>query len=127
LKDSDTIFLPTEAITIILNLYITPSEIFGFSNHQVIFAKCMWFRFLKSWFQVLDIFVIPSSFPNLLHSNACSEITSSKKPLSKQATSLSLLLDACPEHGPQYDIALCLTLHHQYMSCMRAEIYLNYN
>lgn len=64
LKDSDIIFLPTETIIIILNLYITLSEIFGLSNQQVIFAKCMWFRFLKSWFQVLGIFVIPSSPPN---------------------------------------------------------------
>lgn len=88
LKDRDIIFLPTEAVTIILNLYITLSEIFGPSNQQVIFAKCMWFRFLKSWFQFLGIFVIPFSPPNLLHS----EIISSKKPLSAQATSLSCFI-----------------------------------
>lgn len=104
LKDRDIIFLPTEAVTIILNLYITLSEIFGPSNQQVIFAKCMWFRFLKSWFQFLGIFVIPSSPPNLLHS----EIISSKKPLSTQSTSLSRLLYSCPEHVPQY--LLCLSL-----------------
>lgn len=104
LKDRDIIFLLTEAVTIILNLYITLSEIFGPSNQQVIIAKCMWFRFLKSWFQFLDIFVIPSSPPNLLHS----KIILSKKPLSTQAASLSCLLYSCPEHVPQY--LLCFSL-----------------